>query len=608
MKNLIPINILFCLIASLLMISSCNDKKEAISEKTAVQIKSISIENYQDIDVGIKSASLNGIADSKTTIDNYKEFDVINSIQVQEPYEDTSKISKKIRNKIAATGLSDTVRYRLLFFDINNNNQVVVDELIKVGEFPEIFLDTGIPYKWVAYSINESTVPDISSNVINRNVLCNKDLLYVSGNITLVFGTNFIDLTFKRYTTQYVVNLDVRGMFATLKDNSKIKLSKNNGDLFKTANFNILNGEFVANTDSTITLDATTMSAIIPNELDKKTAKFYSVATAVANTSNELKLNFEPLSIVLDDGYNRVFTNATVNLKHNALSGSSTRGKRYTINTMLVESAIKVGTSTTEWARSNLWYDADNTKGKYRFRVSPFFRDLSSIMTTTPQLTGILTDVNDLWKYGIATPTGETGGAFVDPCSKVYPEGLWIMPTTNQYSNLPSRPTNAYVIYRNEPSFYGLLGLIGRNQFFEIGLMWQSSSTTTAAYSNLYDSEQPASHSNNLYLLGIGYKDISNIIVDRPTSGSLLSIGSVVGVISGLGGAAYYWALDGTTPSTASYFKVNLNYGSAVNINVGFAKVKLISGSGTISTWELPAFDRDNKLNIRCVRNQSFVK
>lgn len=68
-----------------------------------------------------------------------------------------------------------------------------------------------------------------------------------------------------------------------------------------------------------------------------------------------------------------------INLIHPALAPSV--GRKYIITANLVESAIQVVQGGTQWARSNLWYDASAADGnKYRFRVSPHFRMFNSIV------------------------------------------------------------------------------------------------------------------------------------------------------------------------------------------------------------------------------------
>jgi hypothetical protein len=72
------------------------------------------------------------------------------------------------------------------------------------------------------------------------------------------------------------------------------------------------------------------------------------------------------------------------------------------------------------WARTNLTYNTSQSD-QYRLKVNNEYSDPDKDL--------------DYWNWMSATPTGPSADN-VDPCSKIYPENTWRMPTGDEYSSL----------------------------------------------------------------------------------------------------------------------------------------------------------------------------
>ncbi|WP_236886185.1 hypothetical protein [Elizabethkingia meningoseptica] len=107
------------------------------------------------------------------------------------------------------------IKYRFLLYDAAGTN-LLQNVVGSSGTNPNIQVNAGQTYKWVAVSINDATtVPDLSagtSKILSAG-LSNKDILYASGTIVPVSGPNNLSVDFVHKTSRFVVSLDTRGMF-----------------------------------------------------------------------------------------------------------------------------------------------------------------------------------------------------------------------------------------------------------------------------------------------------------------------------------------------------------------------------------------------------------
>ena len=601
------------LISIFTAIVSCEKNKE-IKNSSYLNIKQINIENYVEITQKGLASNSNEDKNKSSEISYYDNFDAITDLSIQIPTDSIAFNKLKIKNalttrKIHSSTLRDTVKYRLIFF---KDNIKIQDFTIQVGQKPQIALEPGTTYKWIAYSINSSSVPDCPNNIISKNDLANKDFIFANGTIKIKETDNNLTIDFKRLTTQYEIKLDTRGLFAkNIQNKTKVSVRNSNTRLFTKADFNIFDGIYSSTHDSISTPEG--ILSTYGNDTDQKQITFYSSQSLVTSAADDLKLFLNPLSLTMDDNSTREFKNTTLNLRHNAITGDNTRGKKFTIEVKFIESGIKTSNdpNAPTWARSNLWYNDKSLSNKYRFRVSPFFRDTESLITIIQNYPAVLSDVNDMWKNGSPTPGGTVPPVIAqrtDPCTLVYPEGTWKLPSADDFRSLAQKPDSAYLMYRGEPWIPGLMGLVGNNQFYELGFMYKGITNSNSAFGKPYLEKDNRTHSKNLYFSGVGYKNISNNIINRPIAASLLSIYNIVGVANGLTGGGYYWTNTSAIVNSYQGFLFIIYGGSALSIDVELLKLSLLNIDANTRNSNSPLYSYSNynfntRMNIRCVRN-----
>ncbi|WP_159639036.1 hypothetical protein [Sphingobacterium composti Ten et al. 2007 non Yoo et al. 2007] len=626
---------------SVLSFWGCNKENDKGSSQGNLKINLQGVQDYVGNDK-IGSSSFSKKENNSFVINSYNEFDAIIDFSVSDSYPKGSGEGEKLANstltnnslsKLAAVAIKDTVKYRLLIYK-GNESTPEYNLLLGKSDQPDISLYIGHTYKWVAYSINQSTVPDISANIIPKTALANKDFMYDSKSIVIASGMNYLNIIFKRLTTMLEVNLDTRGMFGTIANTTNLKISNgNSGVISRTADFNVLEGIFVPNSYRDTFINSVAMKDVVATDIPlgmRKVATFYSVGVPSSIAADQLVIRLEPLVLKLDDNnldktdppikgkIDRTFSIANVNLKHPELTPAM--GRKYTITANLIESAIQVVNGGAQWARSNLWYDASAPdKNKYRFRPSPHYRDMKNRTSSSAYL---FTDPNDIWRFGAVTPDGSRGT--YDPCAQVYPTGLWKMPTSSDYEtlkNFQSRanlirigaPDNLFILDRGEP-LSGLLGIVGTTKPYEVVAGWYNineylpGTEPTDGYSANYRLNDNNTKMHNLYLSGYGYYDNSNILTsfykDRPKRTSVLNLG-VVDLGTTLVGNGYYWAKDG---NSASYFKFGSSGLELLNVDIILLALGVLDTKDFTSDVVTSVGNsvQNYRMNIRCVRNSAF--
>lgn len=635
---------LFVVLFPIFCFLACSKENDNNLQKGNLEVNLQGVQDYVGNEK-IGSASLHKPSGNSLVIHSYDEFDAIIDFSVSDSYASekgdvgkfasSSLANKNVSKVAAAVPIQDTVKYRLLIYK-GNETTPAYNLLLSKGDVPNISLYIGYTYKWVAYSINQSTVPDVDSNIVPKATISNKDFMYDSDNIVIAEGTNYLNITFRRLTSLLEVNLDTRGMFGSVASTTNVKISNgNSGMISRTADFNVLNGQFVANTYQDVAVNAVLMKNVDANDIPsgmKKVATFYSVGLPSAIEANSLNIRLEPLAITLHEGTVRTFATQNVSLTHPALTPAA--GRKYTITTNLIESAIQVVESGARWARSNLWYDASAVAGnRYRFRVSPHYRDLANFWLMPSPLVGMVpfsgynryyTDPNDLWNYGAATPSGAREN--VDPCKNVFPQNLWTMPSSTNFRELAfisgatvKRPDALWIVNRNDMrGGFGInLGLgtvtLFNTERYELLAKWNSlgGSKIDEGYGKWYTPNYE-SDMNNLYLSAVGYRRNSTgdfEAISRPSATNVLDaslLGSNLvnlGLASGLSGGGFYWTSDNLS-SGNSYFSFTVENTSLVSLGlVELLSVRVLNaGTSYVSSLGtgLPA---TSGLNIRCVRN-----
>jgi len=504
-----------------------------------------------------EATALQKIAEQQKIVNLSNDFDAL--INISEKHKRLSLIP-----------IDPGIKYRILIYDASNNNLIKNIEAI-AGIPSQITVDAGKAYKWYAISVNDTnTVPSVNENLISGSDIINKDVLYTSSNGIMYpeYGSNNLEITFKHNTIQYTIQLDTRGLFGKINNTSAIEMGINQGGNFTSiaqiGDLNLLTGEY-SNLQTLPAITAANMENTSDAQGDfgaTKTAKFYTINKSVISANN-LVVKLNKLDITLDDNTIRNFTpNSTIPYPNTEIIPSY--GNKYTITARMIESPVKV--SGGLWARSNLYY-ADNIthSDKYRFHPNNEYTiasvvNLSINGVISLQLNGQAFKVtNEYWNWMSETPTGLSNN--IDPCSKVYPTGIWRMPTNAEYLALNNNPTLGFDA--NTPL---LLGGARLSSTWELDAGQQPNTVYPTNSRKLFIS-----------FLGRRTSDGSQI-VNSPGSLASALLAS---------GEAHYWT---STKNGSSVFYHNRIYNSFIGTLVGPDPPTMVPGN-TIQGR-----------NIRCIR------
>lgn len=472
---------------------------------------------------------------------------------ISSPNESTSPLSSSRKEPIAQAGkllaatnatssnssqpMSAGTRFRLV---IMKGNLIVLNEVYSVGQRIDVALDGQQTYTWFALSF-ENTSTNIpmpnSAGVIARTALENQNFLFAKGTLEAKTGVNYLNLSFKRLTARIRVKLDVRGLFGRINNSTTLSIIKNasNESAAKSGDFNIFTGKYTNIQNSkALTAEAMFIDPTGPNGA-VKIGDFYTIDTADVAAGN-LKLKLNEINITLDDGRTRSFRNGNSITYKNAYKPKF--GNHYELNTRLIEAAVKV--KNIYWSRSNIVYNSAYTDS-YRLKSNP----------------GGSTSANgdtEFWNWMVNTPNAINYGQ-VDPCTRIYPAGVWRMPTRNEWAAIgqPDRKEE-------------ILGFIFGAQYAYI---WNRDANFPA--NNSYDD-------NNLFLSFGGYRDSWGRVQQTP-------IGLGLGLLAV--GQCHYW-----TSSTSA--------GQPIGVQAAFRRLIWGFSWGDVT---YPTSSTDNGKNIRCVRN-----
>lgn len=494
-------------------------------ESTDVKIVSLA---HTDIFTSAKEISQNNTVALNNTVDsNYTGYS-----------EDINSLSSSVATPRAATAPMTTgATYRLVIF--NQDNVMVVNQVATAGTNPQIRVDGHRDYTWYALSTNESSqTPNInSSGIISKANLINKDVLYASGSISTVDGNNYLDIIFRRLTARFRVKLDVRGLFGTITGNTSLSLVKtaSNTGLVTMGDLNLRTGTFssIDRYFSTSVLNAQMTNVTGTPAGTTKYADFYTLDTAPI-AANNLKVQINRLDITLDDGTARSFTTASTATYASAYT--PTIGSTYELTLGMVEQAVQIGGIL--WARTNLTYNANQTD-RYRFKPNPGGSSSNEIDT-------------EYWNWMSSTPTGATGST--DPCTLIYPNGTWRLPTQNEWLAIGNPDAKNQIA----GLFYGV----------QYAFLWNLDSGYPS--NSAYDT-------NNLFIAFGGYRSSSTSVSGSPIGLALGFIGT---------GECHYWT------------STNANTTQAYAMSSSFTRLIVL-------TWgnvNLNAANKSQGRNIRCVR------
>lgn len=390
------------------------------------------IENLANASVGKTN---NAIGNLNEKLVSSGDLDALVSINMQSnnTYRNNATASSKSSSSIASTQpMPLGIQYRLLIYDETGDN-LISNTVATSGVSPNIQVSSGRTYKWYAISTMENTTPpDITwYGVIDGNALVNKDVVYSQGIVSTQVGQNNMNIILQRKTAHINVELDTRGLFGTINNTTSLSLSmkdltssgSSSSNLIQTGDLNIKTGQYFNVRDVTSTTGNIANKAGSGGALGATKVFTFHTVNPQSYGAGVLSLKLNNLDITIGNNSIRSFKNITLNYQAQ-LGPKILLGNQYRIKARMIETGVisKKGRDL-KWARSDLRYNPSGAD-KYVF---------VSIGNTQNNMTNDAD--NDYWNWMAATPKGSSTDN-IDPCSRVYPEGVWRMPTSSEYSDL----------------------------------------------------------------------------------------------------------------------------------------------------------------------------
>ncbi|OPB64957.1 hypothetical protein BAY11_15730 [Elizabethkingia anophelis] len=428
-------------LSTALFFQSCSNRETATEEvgsgeqaQLMVNIEGIMQEVSTDPQAGTKAAG--GFA----TIQAPKEINFTESIKAatsvtQQPMDQNT--GRSIHNAVAATvqlptqPMTKDYTYRVVMYNVDGSFHSATNFV--AGTPGSIEVSKGQKYKWIAYSYNNNAaIPAITDNQ-NPTIATavDKDLLYASGEVTIGTSpqgeqlTQPLPITFEHKMSKISLAINARGMNATI-DNIAVVMrtpvSFNQGILDLKTGAMQANGSVNYATGDPITFQN---SAVYGSAV--KEAFFYTTqSTGALNVNlkhNVIDVSIEGVSESLIGSGQTVTTD---------FAATPAPGKNTNLNVNLYKIGGTIGGVT--WATGNLYYDYGS--GQQKIRPNDITRWSGTTYTET-----------DYWLGRALTPENNATPNQVDPCTKVFPENTWRLPTYDEFNMLVGRAGNGDTQY-----------------------------------------------------------------------------------------------------------------------------------------------------------------
>lgn len=494
----------------------------------------------------------------------------------------------------ASTKMEPGKKFLLRIFEDEDNHrgdQIGPDYIFTIGgnDNPEIYLDGGKTYHWIAFSINESFLPPLDNNdTFSATDIANKDVLYDSGSIETVAGTNLLKINFAHMTSRIVVKFNSQGMFMPFNGNSNMSagvgrfLSSNFVSVITSKNFDFLTGQFVGSAQP---VEAIKFTENDPQRHAIKYAYFHS-AEPISLSSEALKIEFSnPDFYPWYSNGSMKFLRTTILDGNNQEAINLSQGESFQVTVDLIQSAINI--NGVLWARDILAYSSEQF-GMPRLRLMAPFGNHSARFFYLEQ---------HYFRWNALTPTSpsNTGTSYdpaLDPCRTLHPAGTWRMPTDQEANSLVDQPYNGpFTRYMEDRSNTTL-----RNDCY----IFISHTRTSGAPTPEFTSPQK----NEISLFFSGYRFPEYIPnEDRPW------VNSVAEFIQEM-----YKIGTATSPKVASsmFWTSQPGYTSSLTARAYVRKANLIESGSTDNHVTLsPAYildvERNVGISVRCVRTNSSL-
>lgn len=408
----------------------------------------------------------------------------------------SESLKKKIQGDKLASVMTSGVKYRIIFYELVNGNEVFFKtEEITAGSTPfSTTIKATKNYKWYAYSYNDFTMPAMVADVNNPIVPSKTDapLLMASGSISggpYNGPSQHIGIIFKHKVSKVELIIDAANAFAT----AITVLNANFQNFNLTShNFNLKTGLTSGPALSTTPIPSSNLTfesigAVGFETSKKKSSNPYYTSTQLAS----IGFRISTLSI-LEYGLIPQTVIGPLNPKSGTVNFTTPLP-----NVRLASVNVQAGAPINGiiWATGNLYYD-------------PLAADPFKYKFDEPVSSGQIADCNHYWQWNSKLPRSITGGSDYayensaykgDPCAEVYPKGTWKTPSTSDFTSLQTaianNPRNGAVYFQASNG--------ERVNFHEAGwLVSGSNACPTPANTNdgLYWSTNSHSTNNGLVL------------------------------------------------------------------------------------------------------------
>jgi len=340
----------------------------------------------------------------------------------------TDKKSNTAAAGLRAEAVATGVKYRLFLYKADGT--FVSSTLLTSGSAQPITVETSTTYNWYAlsYNNNEDVADIVDRAQPSIKLPVGKDVLYSSGTVTVPdanAGTNTaLGIVFKHSLARVGVEINTMGMFA---DMSKVGI-KVSGIAVKTGTLALKTGVLSNLVDTAQTVDYSSFKNVDPAFADAKIAYIY---TADTQTASPMTVSVNALELKIDDGSIRVFSTLPTTPSVFTFNNFPRKiGATYTARVNMIESALTV--DGVRWARQNLYY----VGGRNPYRFHHTYKHTNA--------------TNTFFAFQALTP--ESYGLNNDPCTLVYPAGVWRTPSANDFYALEG---DLLLGIGGEPHVYG---------------------------------------------------------------------------------------------------------------------------------------------------------
>jgi len=405
-------------------VTSCNKSQDVEHVAQGGETKlQVTVAGIQQMSSG--SAEKKAVAtESKPLVRTYKEFDAVvalnDNVQSNSHIRINGKSATSASSAAKAAAIGSNVAYRLFLYKADGT--FVSSTLLNSSTTGALDVVAGESYNWYALSYNTAeSVPDVTTGSTSLQLPKGKDVLYASGSISIpevISAPIPLAIIFKHKTSRIGIELNSMGMFGKM-NSATVTVA---GLSAKTGTLDLTTGKWTNLVDSTQSLTFADFKDVEAGFQDRKIAYVYTVdSTSVNNIS--VKIN--SLNLTHADGNVRQFSASDVTFPTVAITPGI--GTDNTVLLNLVESPLTttIGGTTTRWARSHLYYSPG--RNPYRF------------YGTNNQLPNSAENLKAFFSFQGHIPGKFANSANkIDPCTQVYPQGVWRTPTYTETSKLTS--------------------------------------------------------------------------------------------------------------------------------------------------------------------------